>query len=247
MNKFKKKTRSKMIAASIAILSSAAVVSTGFATWVISGGSEQKATGTITADTVTESYHTIDFTSANTATINFGAPAKDDSVKDPWLTNDAMGGEKLLATFEFTVANVKTGEDAYDKLFSSITFNAKDDTNKYKNASDAKLVSVMPSWTKTAYDDEAPTYDSKTATDGSAAGIYLLKGSSTATSEGVTSLAFKLYIQFTWGNEFGFKNPFYFYNAGGKTASTDGVKAKTNLDKVADIKDVSFALTIKTK
>ena len=54
MNKFKKKTRSKMIAASIAILSSAAVVSTGFAAWVISGGDTKGATGTITADAVTE-------------------------------------------------------------------------------------------------------------------------------------------------------------------------------------------------
>ena len=59
MNKFKKKTRTKAIAASIAILSSAAVVSTGFAAWVISGGDEKTTTGTITADAVSESYHTV--------------------------------------------------------------------------------------------------------------------------------------------------------------------------------------------
>lgn len=60
MNKFKKKTRSKMIAASIAILSSAAVVSTGFAAWVISGGEEVvKTDGTITADEISNEVHTI--------------------------------------------------------------------------------------------------------------------------------------------------------------------------------------------
>ena len=60
MNKFKKKTRSKMIAASIAILSSAAVVSTGFAAWVISGGDSENVSGTIKADAVSNQNHLID-------------------------------------------------------------------------------------------------------------------------------------------------------------------------------------------
>lgn len=246
MNKFKKKTRSKMIAASIAILSSAAVVSTGFAAWVISGGDTKDVTGTITADTVVQSYHTIDFTVKDKNKINFGAPAQQTGVSDPWLTNNSTGKESLLATFEFTVANVKTGEDAYDKLFSSITLSAGDDTT-YKVASDAKLVSALPTLKKKAYDTAAPTYDSKTATDSSAAGIYLVKGSSTTASEGVSLLPFTLYIQFTWGENFGYKNPFYYYNDGTKTASNNGKDAFDNLDKVAKIQSVGFTLTITTK
>lgn len=246
MNKFKKKTRSKMIAASIAILSSAAVVSTGFAAWVISGGDSKEASGSIKADAVTESYHTIAFTSANTAKINFGAPKAGADITNPWLTNDAAEKEELSAKFTFTVANVKTGEDAYEKLFSSITLSVVDGA-KYKEASDAKLVCAMPTWKKTAYDGEAPTYDSKNAQDGSAAGIYLVKGPSTTTSEGVSLLTFTLSIQFTWGENFGYKNPSYYYNDGTKTASTNGKEAKTNLDKVAAIKDTKFNLTITTK
>lgn len=244
MNKFKKKTRSKMIAASIAILSSAAVVSTGFAAWVISGGSEQPATGTITADTVSESYHTITLGGSNKTAINFAAPATDTTVKDPWLTNGVMGTEKLLAEFDFTVANVKKDEDTPKKLFSSISLSAGEDKT-YQAASDAGLVSALPtSWAKETFDANAPSYDSKTGT-GSEAGIYLVNDSGTATDAGA-EFGFKLYIQFTWGQNLNKKNPFYFYNDGTKTAKADGSSAKSNLDIVAAIQNVKFTLTIKT-
>lgn len=247
MNKFKKKTRSKMIAASIAILSSAAVVSTGFAAWVISGGDTKNTTGTITADTVEESYHTITFGENTETTINFAAPANDDSVKDPWLTNGAMGQEKLLAKFEFTVANVKKGEtDAPNKLFSSIELSAGADTT-YSKAAGEKLVSALPTWEKTTYDPKAPVYSSKDG-NGDSAGIYLVKSPSTEPTEGKpVTLSFTLYIQFTWGENFGYKNPFYFYNVTGKTASKDGVEANTRLTTVAAIQNVNFSLTITTK
>lgn len=245
MNKFKKKTRSKVIAASIAILSSAAVVSTGFAAWVISGGDSQTVTGSITADTVSNSYHTIKLGTGNKAEINFGAPAADTSVTNPWLTNNSMGQEKLLAEFSFTVGNVKTGEDTPEKLFSSISLSAGTDST-YSAASDAGLVSILPtSWNKKAFDTEAPSYDSKTG-KGSEAGIYLVKKTGEATDTGA-ELGFTLYIQFTWGSNFNKMNPFYFYNDGTKTASADGNSAKSNLDTVAAIKNVNFTLTIKAK
>lgn len=241
MNKFKKKTCSKMIAASIAILSSAAVVSTGFAAWVISGGDAQETTGTIKADTVSNSYHTIKLGEANKTEINFGAPAEDDTVTNPWLKNTSMGQEKLLAEFTFTVGNVKTGEDT-PELFSSISLSAGADTT-YSAASGEGLVSVLPtSWAKENF-DTTPSYDSKTG-KGSAAGIYLVKTSGKATDAGA-ELGFTLYIQFTWGEKFGGKNPFYFYNEDNKTASADGNSAKSNLDTVAAIKNVTFTLTIK--
>lgn len=239
-----------MIAASIAILSSAAVVSTGFAAWVISGGDTKQTSGTITADSVSESYHTITFTSTDKNKINFGAPENDITVKNPWLTNDSMGQEKLLAQFTFTVANVKTGEiDTPNKLFSSITLEAENG-DKYNAAANAtpNLISALPSWNKDTYDGAAPTYDSKTATDGSAAGIYLVKGPDAEPAEGKpTTLSFTLYIQFTWGKAFDYINPFYFYNKEAKTASTDGSDAKTKLGTVAEIQNVNFNLKITTK
>ena len=247
MNKFKKKTRSKMIAASIAILSSAAVVSTGFAAWVISGGDNKKASGTITADTVVQSYHTIDFTSKDKNKINFGAPVSQTGVSNPWLTNNSTEKESLLATFEFTVANVKVGEtDVPNKLFSSIELSAGNDTTYSKAAAD-NLVSALPTWKEETYDTQAPVYSSIDGT-GDSAGIYLVKSPSTEPTEGEpVTLSFKLYIQFTWGTDFGSKNPFYFYNVEGKTASKDGTDAKTKLGTVAAIQNVAFTLTITTK
>lgn len=244
MNKFKKKTRSKMIAASIAILSSAAVVSTGFAAWVISGGDTKEATGKITADTVSNSYHTITLGTANKTEINFGAPVDDNTVTNPWLKNNSMGQEKLLAEFTFTVGNVKTGKDSPKDLFSSISFSAGTDST-YKAASDKGLVSALPtSWAKEAFDTTVPSYDSRTG-KGSAAGIYLVKNPDTAATEAGAAIGFTLYIQFTWGQNFGGMNPFYFYNDGNKTASADGNSAQSNLDIVAAIQNVGFTLTIK--
>ena len=105
MNKFKKKTRSKMIAASIAILSSAAVVSTGFAAWVISGGESKTAQGTITADDVSSSLHTIlDLTASQTITYGgLTSTNKDGTISrdNVWLKNE--GQETLLAALELKI------------------------------------------------------------------------------------------------------------------------------------------------
>lgn len=233
-----------MIAASIAILSSAAVVSTGFAAWVISGGNSEEVSGTIKADIVSDNYHTITLVSEKTAAIYFGAPKESTAdITNPWLKNDSKEKESLLAEFTFTVANVKTGKDNPGDLFSSITLKAENDT-AYNAAVTDELVSSLPaSWKKETY-DETPTYSSKTADKSKEySGIYLVRDSGTASDEGA-SLTFKLYVQFTWGNAFEHKNPFFFYNAEGKTAANNGSDAKTKLGKVADIKDTKFTLTI---
>ena len=89
MNKFKKSSKSKSLTLGIAILSSAAIVSTGFAAWVIGGGAKVSVSGTIEADTVINSEHTIVFASggdqSNLGRIFFGAPETPTGTTYNWL------------------------------------------------------------------------------------------------------------------------------------------------------------------
>lgn len=246
MNKFKKKTRSKMIAASIAILSSAAVVSTGFAAWVISGGDSETATGTITADTVINSYHTIKTADEGgikfDRNIIFGGPATIDSsvtLSYSWLSNNAVTEEKenLVAKASFTVENVQNDEDALAKLIDLTACKFVDVDNKYaaaKNNGENEVLGALPSWGK-----EIKEYSE---TNVKTPGIYLQKGTLNGTNLPIT-----VYVAFGWGSYFNNKNPYYFYNQKPKT-SENLSEANTILGAIkTGLAGSSFTITIATK
>lgn len=253
MNKFKKKTRSKMIAASIAILSSAAVVSTGFAAWVISGGDSKEAAGNITADTVINSIHTVTLdTTGNDGKVFFGAPQVMDN-SSAWLKNNATSAdqkEDLTATFGFTVAglekNVKDTKpsDLFDskKFILAETTTDDDASKKYSTyaAADKNYLAALPSFdfsTKTAYDTAAKKNP----------GIYLVPGDFAAGSNGnYGTQHFTVTIQFGWGSKFGGENPYLHYNTT-EMANSSGARSEalTALSELKEIK-ASFKLTIAT-
>lgn len=247
MNKFKKKTRSKMIAASIAILSSAAVVSTGFAAWVISGGESQTAEGTITADEVSSKLHTIkDLTASQT--INYGGlntDNKDTTIKgaDVWLKNDAE--EKLLATFDFKVENVQDSDQPTD-IFKSITLTeaGASETTSYSSMAATGYVAALNSYTMSTI--TYTTGEPKLYNDDhiSKTGMYLVKG--VADGSVTTTMNFKLYIVFGWGTTFDSKNPWNYYNGLSNANSTTKKSAETALDALHGMK-ANLTVTIETK
>ena len=242
MNKFKKKTRSKMIAASIAILSSAAVVSTGFAAWVISGGETKEATGNITADTVTNNFHEITLKNA-TESVFFGGPAKktQDENKSAWLTT-ANGSlpEDLDATFIFTVSGLDNENADPSAIFKSITLTETTDgtdlAKKYETYAEngnKKYLANLP----TLDVANKKTYDTEKATS---VGISLQKESFESKTQ-----TFTLNIHFGWGSTFGHKNPFEHYNTLSKNSSNFSL-ANTALEDLSHI-NASFKLTIVTR
>lgn len=247
MNKFKKKTRSKMIAASIAILSSAAVVSTGFAAWVISGGESKTAEGTITADEVSSKLHTIkDLTASQT--INYrGLKASDKDTKitdaNVWLKNDVE--EKLLATFDFKVENVQDSDKPTD-IFKSITLTepGASGTTSYTSMATTGYVATLDSYTMSTitYTTGEPKLYNDDHT--SKTGMYLVKG--VADGSVTTTMNFKLYIVFGWGTTFGSKNPWNYYNALNNADSTTRKSAETALDALHAM-NAKLTVTIETK
>lgn len=241
MNKFKKKTRSKVIAASIAILSSAAVVSTGFAAWVISGGDSQDVSGTIKADAVSNENHLIDGLSKDVQSIVFGGPkaeditAKKDSLvaeNSRWLKN-GENTESLSASWTFNVAGFDEAPSDNGLSVIGITFTegaATEGGTTFASAAGKGYVAALPEWNK------------KIATSaGTDSGIYLVAGKYDSANK---KMPYTLTVVFAWGSKFGGMNPYFYYNQSA-TPRNDKDSANTFLSELADMK-ANFTLTIKT-
>ena len=259
MNKFKKKTRTKAIAASIAILSSAAVVSTGFAAWVISGGESNEVSGTITADSVSNNFHEISFAAdGNDNSVFFGGPesqTKTDSMASIWLSNNIGSGENkkaedLDASFKFTVSGLSSEITKPSDLFSSVvleeTTSGADTTAKYVTYADTddsnskKYLAKLPSLTL------KDAFDVKPEGGFTTAGIYLTNGVFTQGADNKSGTQeFTCCIRFGWGKAFDGKNPFTYYNEKGVT-STLVSEANAALSALSNL-NANFKLTITTK
>lgn len=236
MNKFKKKTRSKVIAASIAILSSAAVVSTGFAAWVISGGdTNSEVSGTITADTVTDEIHKITITEQKNNKVYFGGPTTTQS-DSAWLKNKSADKENLSPSITFTVAGLEKPVTDPSALFKSIELKENegvDEKNKYETAVGKNVVAALPK--------RNPIGNSFDTSVGSDSKIYL---TTTGTVSDDNTQTFTATMVFKWGSEFGNMNPYECYADTAFSADVAS-KAKTNLELVQAI-NTSFTLTIMT-
>ena len=242
MNKFKKKTRSKMIAASIAILSSAAVVSTGFAAWVISGGDEAVQTdGTITADEISNQVHTIsDLKFVGGNTIYFGAPASPTSTKSSWLNNTSAQNqkEKLTVELSFTVSVHESTLPSPKALFEKIEVSEEPQTATLNYSTYAETKSGK------GYVKDFPTIslgDSYSETAGNTYGIYLVKdGELDATGH---TQKFNLIVIFGWGTAFGGNNPYYYYNEMERNPTNES----DAMSKISDLHNMNAKLKITIK
>lgn len=104
----KRKTMTMMLC----LLCTLALVSEGFASWVISVDAEANASGSIEVDTVTDNrvyVSDVTFTSDNSK-IYFGAPATMNK-EGAWLTNTSSETENLVVTFTFNVYSKSTRQD----------------------------------------------------------------------------------------------------------------------------------------
>lgn len=230
-----------MIAASIAILSSAAVVSTGFAAWVISGGDSENVSGTITADAVSNENHLIDGLAEGAQFIVFGGPktaditAKKDSLvseSSRWLKNN-KNTENLTASWTFNVAGFDEAPSDNGLSVIDITFTegtATEGGTTFASAADKGYVAALPAWSKTIVTDAGAT-----------SGIYLVAGKYDSTNK---KMPYTLTVVFTWGEKFGNMNPYFYYNQKAEPR-TDKDSANTFLSELANMK-ANFTLTIKT-
>ncbi len=229
-----------MIAASIAILSSAAVVSTGFAAWVISGGDSQTATGTITADTVSDTSHTLSAITwdTNGGKISFGAP--ETSTGGKFLNYSGQVREQLVATGTFTVSNLAEGW-SITGLFDTEDLSVKEvtaegvivDSSNAKYPSGDKYVCELPKYITGPANEKQP-------------GVYIETGDNTTEKTHTDNGKFKLSVVFGWGSTTDHRNPFTFYSDK-ENNSSNRSQAMDVLTNVRELNECRFSLTIKTK
>lgn len=239
----------KKIAYTTMIMSSIALMSTGFAAWVISGNDKEVGEGSIVVDTVSNESRSISgFTWVDTSDpkIVFSMPEHPDpSFDDSKLTyNDSsIGYEKLSAKATFEVINVNESEKLKDIMDIELSLNDSADTNNFSKAIENKYIAGLPS----LKENEDGWSDFTTVPDenGSAEyGISVKRSSEEASSNDKTK--FDIEIKFAWGGAFNYENPYYYYNKLGD--EFEDSKAESQLNEMNKfLNGVSYKLTITTK
>ena len=235
------KMKRKGIILASAILGSVAVVSTGFAAWVISSPTTTTETGNIQVETVTDNRtsFSVAFADGNKS-IKFAAPATMDK-KSPWLTNDNNEAkEDLTASFDVTVE--KAGEAASGKVKVTLEIGTM---SGEPNPVFADETETILAGNKNAKDDDDEVNASLTyftlpegfVKDGET-GVYTMEVPLDASGKATIPAVFD------WGTAFNKENPYDYYNA---KAYSDklGNAALANLDALNDlINGKTFKFTI---
>ncbi len=200
----------------VGLLLCLSLIGVGFASWVISAGDEEVATGNIEVEAVTDKRLTMTVVT-NNQSIHFGKPATM-SVTNPWLTNPDGETEQLSATFRVSVA-YKNGStiDA-----SELQFDAQyDATSDVKAAIEAQYIGAPTVTFSEVVNDN---------TEGNAADT--------------TKVTYDVTIAFTWGEAFGNKNPYNYYNVEGKSAEDDGDSAYNALNAFYQMNAQTFLINL---
>ena len=236
------RNKRKGILMASAILGSAAIVSTGFAAWVVSTNVTQEATGNIEVDSVTDNrikFSDPTWTGGDNI-VTFGRPQSVSN--DVWLTNNSQSMiEDLDVSFTFTPEwESSDGKEANSKvkLYFAIEVDGKD-------ASDLLYSSTNAGYT---------TFTNKSL-------IVLPDLSSYTDKEYVVGQPITIDLTFKWGEAFGGKNPYTYFNSlttdGGFLASANNptnAEAEEAIDRLTKLHDlvgegtsIGFTVTISNK
>ncbi len=233
----------KKLIYAVMMMSTVALLSTGFASWIISGGDSKTASGSIEVNQVNDErrnmteieWYKADGTTA--VTENEGVPVvkyghKDDSsVTNPWFqeNGDDTVEEELVFVAKFSVDNVdSTAVADLDSIFSDVKLEAKNsaDSSDYDWSTLGTAVGALPTLHN---------------------GIALVADGVNDTGTGYN---FKATVTFTWGSAFNSKNPYTFLNSEYDNYDEYVAAAKDEIGLLETLKTeaskISFLLTIST-
>ena len=256
----------KKIVYATMIMSTIALLSTGFAAWVITGNGSVEKTGNIAVDTVSnESRIITDFSWNNvdenkSPTIRYGMPqlTEEQKIDGAWFENDGENGfENLEISATFKVSNISEeisegGVPTYANIFESIVieigtlndegeFVVDVDNSDYQTAYTQGLVTTLP-----AYNPTNPTEYSKFTAD-SGNGTEQEKSTYVGIKLSYSDGTFTISVKFGWGRVFDCKNPYEYYNNQELTADLAD-EATTKVNRLAALLDNKyFNLKIVTK
>lgn len=206
----------KTLTLTLCLLACFAVIGVGFAAWIITSDAEKTVTGNIKVETVEDHRLKINIISTEADNvIRFGKPVG--YAANSWILNNEAETENLTATIKFTITK---GNEAVTNLETAgITVTAGFTTtitdDMNKGVGNNSLVTIPTGFTV-----------EKDSTD----------------SEGKT---FMIKVVFSYGDEFGKKNPYEFYKD--KDVTAEGDNAVNNLGKLFALNGVTYTLTISAK
>lgn len=198
------KMKRKGILLASAILGSVAIVSTGFAAWVITSPSTSTtAQGNIKVENVEDERVTLTatFEQSDSGNVSFGAPASQTAYANKWLENREGTAEDLNANFTLT-AKKKDGSNAE----GTITVAVKIQRNTTPDA-EATWTDISTDSFNTANKDTKTTANVATDTK-TLITLPVFEDSYTLNNGKVDVTA-----TFDWGTAFGGDNPYDYYNA----------------------------------
>lgn len=201
------------------------LVGVGFAGWVITGSDEKTLEdGQIKVEAVTDNRYAItDGTWVGTNTFNFIGTA-DESVSNPWLTYQTSDSENLSVTYKFKVTkggNVYT--EATD-ISAKVTLDANLATEIAKAS--GKMITLGSGFTLNE--------DNKTVN---------LTVNKVDGEDGFYTITFTL----AWGDKFGGKNPYTYYNTLVSVTNTTKTDAFNALKALHDLNGQKVTITITAK
>lgn len=218
----------KTLTIAISIFALIAIVSVGFASWVITRQDQTKnAEGNITVETI-DSGSLILLDSVKVSNnIVFGSPTNSNEA-GKWLTSNADVHEQLFATITI-ITSAKPDDNEKFKVSANATTNA-DNYNAAVTANYIQSIKII----------------SAESNDYSAAAITEISGSSfkeivDGDNKGKYEANFK--VAFAWGSKFDEKNPYTYYNS--KTYSDYASDASTTLqDLYSKLDGVKYTVTV---
>lgn len=224
------KSKRKWVAGGLAAFASVALLTTGFATWVVINNSAKKDNDvTVNIDTAENKSVRMTFTVTGTLKL---AESKDTVVEKPVVIGTKEGEQ--LATNPLTVTisafSIKFGAAVQNTDYTKLNFSIAAADSKKENSADNKVASegnllkTYRAGTGFIYFDAPKSID----VDLSKAVADKTTGTKTWTYTGDTAL------KFSWGSFFGGNSPVQYYNSDTFTKK-DGEDADANT--IADIAD----------
>ena len=234
--------------AAVSVLAMGAMVSTGFATWVITGNSTGSDQASIGVDAQVKYVDIKELDTDKDLNLYFG-PNADNSTG--WLQSTVGTATDLEAQVSFEVKGVAGGTVKVTALSfteTPVTIGSAENQTPYAAAVTAGLVCELPSWVSSAPANDAASYMSLDVNGTS----YLDAVDDTFTlsnlTPGVATLTFKLKLN--WGTAFGGNNPLDYYNSHSQDSEvTSGVTygqdalAKLTGEAFANLSHARFALS----
>lgn len=258
MKRVRKSNKRAIITKAVVILSAAAIVSTGFAAWIISGNDSKEVAGNFQVEAAENQVHTISIESgASGNSIVFG---KYDTTKqgavatNSWLKVDSLsiGNEALSFVVKFTVHNVSGNDVAVDDLMEDV------------NISSDSSSDLLVTYSTVAADETAR--NGRVLADLYANSAYIVEPTFTYAKDGnpvdvpggssIYNYPMTLTVATNWGTKFGSKNPQTLTDAETTNLDTESTKtlnggkqavAQALNDLYAVLKGATFTLTIKSK